>query len=232
MKADPKIFCVGFNKTGTTTLLQEFKSLGYATGNPLEAQLIANRHYFRGEFRPIINYCATAQVFQDAPFSYPGTFRHLDDAFPGSRFILSVRDSADQWYSSLTRFHAKLFGNGRVPTCEDLRRAERTRIGYVPRLTLRFLGLRLIVQRAHRLPVNTMRLYGTRPEDPYNREMLTSAYNRHNEEVREHFHNRPGDLLEVNVARPEDYQRFLDFLGARSSRRGFLWAKSTDSVQA
>ncbi len=47
----------------------------------------------------------------------------LDQKFPGSKFILTIRNSPEQWYESLTRFHAVLFGHDRIPTSDDLKAA-------------------------------------------------------------------------------------------------------------
>ena len=55
-------------------------------------------------FAPIIAFARTAQLFQDIPFALPFTFQALDQPFPGSKFILSVRRDAEEWYGSLTRF--------------------------------------------------------------------------------------------------------------------------------
>lgn len=68
-------------------------------------------------------------MFQDVPFGLPFTFQSLDQRFPGSKFILTIRDSPDQWHDSLTRSHARLFGHGRVPTTKDIENASDFRPG-------------------------------------------------------------------------------------------------------
>src|SRR5690606_29167844 len=72
------------------------------------------------DFRQLIQLCKRADVFQDVPFSLPYTYQAVDQAFPRSRFILTIRDSAEQWYQSLVRFHTKLIGKNRLPTKDDL----------------------------------------------------------------------------------------------------------------
>src|SRR5690606_32146124 len=104
-----KIFCIGRNKTGTTSLAAEFKELGYPVGHQRTAEKLID-YYIANDFQPIIDYCRSAQVFQDAPFSWPETYKYLDEAYPNSLFILSVRDNAEQCYNYLTKFHSKLYG--------------------------------------------------------------------------------------------------------------------------
>lgn len=89
-----KIFCIGRNKTGTTSLKTALSDLGYRIGNQHRAEQLIT-HYRDREWKPIVEYCYTADAFQDVPFSLPFTYVVMDRAFPGSKFILSVRDPDD-----------------------------------------------------------------------------------------------------------------------------------------
>ncbi|NNK80793.1 MAG: hypothetical protein HKO93_04780, partial [Flavobacteriales bacterium] len=63
-----KIFCIGANKTGTTSVEKALIDLGYRMGDQKKA-LHLIEDYKRREFKPIIRFCKTADAFQDAPFS-------------------------------------------------------------------------------------------------------------------------------------------------------------------
>ena len=112
----PKVFCIGANKTGTTSLAHALKSLGYALGGQHEAEPMAVRDWRARNFNALIDCCRTAEAFQDISFSCPYTFQTLDAYFPESKFILTVRDSTDDWYESLTSFHSKICGKGCLPS--------------------------------------------------------------------------------------------------------------------
>jgi hypothetical protein len=202
-----KYFCIGRNKTGTTSLKLAFENLGFTVGDQRTAEILYDRHYFDGEFEPIVKYCRTAEVFQDVPFSCPDTFKYLDKAYPGSKFILTVRDDAEQWYRSITRFHAKKFGKGgRTPTVEDLKSATYVKKG---------------------MPYNVVRIHGTPEHDPYNKEIMVAHYENYNRGVVEYFKNRPGDLLILNVADKSAYEKFVKFLNVDSSYTEFPWENRT-----
>ena len=202
-----KYFCIGRNKTGTTSLKKAFVDLGYPVGDQRIAEVLFDKYYSRGEFQPIVEYCQSAQIFQDVPFSWPETFKHLDKAYPGSKFILTVRNDAEQWYRSLTRFHAKKWGrNGRIPTSEDLKNAT-----YIDKGN----------------PYKLIELYGTSDEDPYNKEILIAHYNKHVQDVMDYFRHRTKDLLIINLADKNSYQRFVEFLNIDSPYDDFPWENKT-----
>src|SRR5207248_6822925 len=115
-----KVFCIGQNKTGTTSMAAALAQLGYKVGEQSVAELLI-KDWSRRDFRRIVRYCASADAFQDIPFSLDYTYQAVDCAYPGSKFILTVRSSGDEWYASLIRFHTKIIGKNRLPTAADLK---------------------------------------------------------------------------------------------------------------
>jgi len=117
----PRVFCIGWHKTGTSTLGAALLQLGYSVlgcrldmYEPLAASDISAPVALAGEF----------DALQDVPWA--ALFRELDKAYPGSRFILTVRDE-DAWLASASRhfkdadihLHRWLYGNGRLWGNED-----------------------------------------------------------------------------------------------------------------
>ena len=204
---EEKVFCVGRNKTGTTTIARALDELGYRVAPKRYAELLSDDCYLKGEFGPIVEFCRYYNAFQDVPFSWPQTYRVLDEAFPNARFILTVRDSAEQWYQSLIRFQTKRFGKqGRVPIEADLRGAEYVRPGFVYR---------------------AKGVWGNQGEDLYDRDWLIETYLAFNAEVARHFADREGKLPVVNVGDPKDYRRLCDFLGREPVRSDSPWENRT-----
>ncbi len=204
-----KIFCIGMNKTGTTSLEKAFKDLGFITGNQRRAELLLT-DYINGNFNKIIDYCKTAEVFQDFPFSFPETYKYLDEAFPGSKFILSLRGNAEEWYASLTGFHARMFGNGKIPSANDLKNANYINKGWAWKA------------------VNI--LFHSPDDDPYNKEMLIKKYNDYNTEVINYFSGRSEDLLVLNLADKTAYKKFCIFLKIDSPFYDFPWQNKTENI--
>jgi hypothetical protein len=206
----PKVFCIGRNKTGTTSVATAFRELGFTVGiQSLGERLLYD--WARRDFRRLFLYCRTAQAFQDVPFSWPFTYQALDQRFPGSKFVLTVRDSPEQWYDSLTRFHAALLGRHRLPTAADLKAARYVRPGWA------YDVWRLV--------------YGTPDDDLYNKERLVTSYLEHNRTVEEYFRHRPEDLFILNVAQPDAYDRLCRFLGKPCPGREFPRENRTADVE-
>ncbi len=201
----PKIFCIGKNKTGTTSLKHALQDLGYVVGSQTAVERLLKSYAIR-DFRPLIRYCHSAQAFQDVPFSWPYTYQILDYAFPRSKFILTIRHSAEEWYRSLTRFHAKLLGLDHTPRKADLQRAP-----YI------YPGAMWEVNRL---------LYNTPEDDPYNEAILTDGYRRYNAEVEAYFKYRD-NLLVLNVTEPGSYHRLCAFLGRKPRYDEFPWLNQT-----
>ena len=208
-RSDAKVFCIGLNKTGTTSLEAAFKSHGFRVGNQSAGEdLIGD--WGERDFDRIIKLCYTADAFQDAPFSLPFTYQALDMHFPNAKFILTIRDDFEQWYDSITRFHSKNWADGvRMPTVEDLKKA-----------TYRYKGDAYVVNR----------LMFTSPEsEPYEKESLRRYYESHNHAVVEYFRHRSDRLLVINLAESSAYSEFCSFLKLDPIGSDFPWLNKTDS---
>jgi hypothetical protein len=198
-----KIFCVGRNKTGTTTLFSALEAFGYRMGDQLTAEKLLF-DYAKRDFTSLIQYCHSADAFQDIPFSFPYTFIAMDQAFPDSKFILTVRDSAEQWYESMIRFQSKTHGNqNTLPTMDELKQSTRVFPGFA---------------------YHTKKIvFNTPDDDLYNRDALIQNYSMHNTMVQDYFRTRPEKLLVLNVAEVDAYQKLCHFLGHEPAQNGFSW---------
>ena len=89
-----KVFCIGFHKTGTTSLEVALKKLGYRVRGSFGTKDpdIANK-VFEMAYAMVPDYDA----FEDNP--WPILYGELDERFPGSKFILTRRP-AESWIRS------------------------------------------------------------------------------------------------------------------------------------
>jgi hypothetical protein len=99
------VFGVGLSRTGTTTLTQCLKILGYRVKHYYPSHVFAKPEHI--ESGRIGNYGFFRRRHAFTDFPTPLIYPLLDQQFPGSRFILTVRDTGD-WVASL----AALFRHG------------------------------------------------------------------------------------------------------------------------
>lgn len=159
-----KVFCIGFHKTGTTSLAVALEALGYRVTGPngVRNPGIAD-NVLSMAFRLVRKFDA----FQDNP--WPIIYKELDRKYPGSKFILTVRDTRS-WMDS----QIKHFG--------------------------------------HRETEMRKWIYGVGcPQG--NEEIYARRYDEHNRDVLRYFEGRPGDLLVLDLAQGDGWEKLCPFLG-------------------
>ena len=172
-----KIFCIGLSKTGTTSLTEALKILGFDA-----VHWYATKHAFRytddGGIDIDWDFFERHDAFADTPIAriYP----QLDERYPDAKFILTVRDT-EAWLESF----ADQFAAARLDPFSA---------------------------RLHR------DLYGTADFDAagYRRAFLG-----HGDRIHSHFARRPGQLLRLDVTRPDAWSRLCGFLAIEAPERPF-----------
>lgn len=100
-----KVFCIGFHKTGTTSIKKALKILGYRVTGPngvkdpdIEKKVVLLADELIEQY----------DAFQDNP--WPIIYKQLDPKYPGNKFILLLRDP-EAWIKSQVRH----FGRNETP---------------------------------------------------------------------------------------------------------------------
>ena len=162
-----KVFCIGFQKTGTSSMRDALRKLGYRVagvyGRDQSLDQLRASYVEEG-----LALAREHDAVEDMP--WPLIFRQLDAAFPRSKFILTLRHTG-AWYKSI----ASHFGSTPDPI--------------------------------HQLT------YGDHAPAPVgNEERYCEVYNAHNAAVRQHFADRPGDLLVMELAKGDGWEKLGSFL--------------------
>lgn len=91
----PKIIGVGFHKTGTTSLAEALKILGYRVKGVTPRALIP---ILRGKYSRVLKMVESYDALEDSPWFI--IYKELDEYLPGSKFILTIREE-ENWFRSL-----------------------------------------------------------------------------------------------------------------------------------
>lgn len=190
-----KVFGIGFNKTGTSTLGKCFEVLGLtpvaspqaihdrylADGGPDQDLGPLGAYPFRTVFDEVCrhrNYELAIGVardfvtFHDRPWNVADLYQSLDTAFPGSRFILTWREPESWWKST------EHWLNVSHPD-------DHVKLGYY----LRHLHT-----------------------DRVDRDSFIEGYRAHNAGIRAYFGGRT-DFLDINFEDGDGWERLCPFLG-------------------
>ena len=103
----PRFSCIGFNKTGTTSVGRSFEALGYR--NASFNRDLWRKSYARRDYDAIVRYTSKFDSFSDLPWSKEDIIPVVDRAFPGSKFVYLTRDE-ESWKNSFSNWRFKVFG--------------------------------------------------------------------------------------------------------------------------
>ena len=215
------IFCIGYNKTGTTSLYQSIANLGfpYYPGSMMAQAEFLMSDIYRGlntnDFEPLylwIDECIRLGVcvVKDVPFSLPNVWKKVYEKYPNAKFVLSERDSPEQWYNSIYNFHQKAFAEFKdnpAPSWNDVAQVDYRYKGYL------FQHLSMLNN-------------DSRESLPYDKESMINSYNSHNNEVKEFFKDK-GNFISLNVSNDNAYLKLCSFLNAQPIESAFLKLKIT-----
>ena len=92
----PKVFGIGIHRTGSTTLAECLRILGYRHA-PYAGELLPE--VLAGRSEAALERIAAHDSFSDWPWSL--LYRQIEQRHPDARFILPTRKDSDTWYASL-----------------------------------------------------------------------------------------------------------------------------------
>jgi hypothetical protein len=189
-----KVFGIGLSRTGTASLSEALGCLGYRTlhypTDPTTRREVLD--FDSGRLDALhLSALEASDALTDlpAPWAYPA----LDRAYPGSAFILTVRDKAS-WLESCAR-HWEMRGVFKA-------------VGAPADSYWAFVDF---LRR---------RMYGIPHFDPA---VFADVYDRHHEAALAYFANRPADLLVLNISAGEGWASLCRFLDAPVPDRPFPW---------
>ena len=203
----PRVFCLGMNKTGTTTMVKVFKNLNFRVAPQIKQEKIIGDIKCKHEKSKIKKFCWKYNFFQDLPFSQGNIYRTIDEIFPQSKFILTIRES-DKWFESLCNFHLIYFRkmgfefkNINEVNEEHLKKFNWIKEGYYYDYTKTYWITEI---KSNQIIYNWNLLY--------DKEHYIKVYENRNKEIINYFKKRTEDLLIFDVNKNKDISKILDFL--------------------
>jgi len=94
-----KVFGIGLNKTGTTSLGKALEILGFEKHQSCNLDL--TKEWAANNLKAILSIAEKNNNFEDWP--WPLVYKEIYKEFKDAKFILTKRSSADKWYESLCK---------------------------------------------------------------------------------------------------------------------------------
>tara|TARA_B100000242_G_scaffold177465_1_gene127279 strand:+ start:2984 stop:3688 length:705 start_codon:yes stop_codon:yes gene_type:complete len=198
-----KIFCVGANKTGTTTLEFILKTLGFSLGDQLTQEARLTRQVLEGNYTDFYTFCSHFDAFQDLPFSKDEVYIAADVLFPGSKFILTERP-AESWFNSMYNFHKKVFSIDDMNTLTEKDVLEKF-MPHIPGLS-HYLITKSLAKFEGQTPTVMW-------DKLYDKDTYIAHYEQRNERIKKYFMNRPDDFLTLDITQEKTTNKICKFLG-------------------
>ena len=197
-----KIFGIGFNKTGTTTLEKILQCYGYKMPNQQEQESRLTKQTYQTNYSELKDFCSRFDAFQDLPFSQGFTFIVADSLFPNSKFILTERDS-ESWYNSMKTYYLRNYlDNISKPICEkDVK-------GKYKYLYSGYLD----ISNEYLLTTFEGNQKKVCWDKFFDKDYYISAYEQRNQDVKKYFASSPQKLLVIDITKEEDTSKICDFL--------------------
>jgi Sulfotransferase domain len=184
LRRKPKVFGIGLSRTGTTSLNSALELLGLRSVHfpcdPRTRREIEG-YLSNGGDRLRLSVLRRCDGLTDTPVC--ATFEALDAAYPGSRFVLTVRDDREAWLRSCELFWARAIDPFLRQQPDDPYAVYIAAIG-----------------RA---------LYGS---TEFDLQRFSRAYDAYRERVDRHFRGREGDVLVLDLFCGHSWPELCAFL--------------------
>jgi len=197
-----KIFGIGYNKTGTTTLQRVFRLYGFDVPAQQEQEIRIVKQLYQGNHRPFVEFVSKYDAFQDKPFSQEHWFITADCHFPDSRFILTIREP-EIWYESMYNFVKKIYHFEHRSELDEAFFKDKLLYLY-ENYTYEGLKRDLTVEDQGTLHVDW--------DLVFEKDFCIAQYERRNKDVLRYFQDRPKDLLVIDVSQERTTRKILEFL--------------------
>ncbi len=171
-----KIICVGFQKTGTTSLKKALQILGYKVGGNKPSLLLP---ILQNRWKKVNRKLSKFDAVEDNPWTI--IYKKIDHSISGCKFILTYRDP-ESWFRSVERYFK------------------------LPR------------------PISPMHewIYGKgMGQIAAEKDNTLAIYNKHIQNVREYFKNRPNDFLEIDIINGDGWEKISRFLNKNIPKDSF-----------
>ena len=212
-KAWNKCFCIGSNKTGTSSLQGVMRCVLGFRANQGDVETYASIQCMKGNYNPLKEIMNEFDFHKDVPASQGNVYAILDAIFPNSKFILTTRETKS-WAKSFASFYAKYFYDALMIEKKTSVKLDQSQFpGYGALWITHYWKEELEILRgtslelgskveARTLIANNQRFL----------EAISTKFDRRNKDIINYFRLRKKDLLILDISKSQSISSLLEFL--------------------
>ena len=207
-----KVFCIGANKTGTTSLKKIFKEFKYNVA-PQHEQERKLEDFSQLNDQKNISFIKKYDFFQDMPFSMGINYVKIDTLFPGSLYILTTRDS-EKWYESLCKFHLNIY-NKIGFNLQSIKEVKEKHVKEFPHIYKGYAHKEILFHWISEVKENKINYNW---DLIYNKKHYINIFENRNKEIIKYFQRRANQLLVIDLSKQNnDNKKIQKFLNINSN---------------
>ena len=206
------VICVGLNKSGTTSFSSGLQSLGYSLyPEPVGHNTLLPDVYHR-TYGSTLSALENERynLYQDMPFSLPEFYKEIYKMRPNDIYVLTVRDSVEQFVDTCLNFYKKQFSYGDISNFDE-------------KIFYRFTNSNVVTIHLDNLYYSQFDLWGIKSFDNIEKKLI-DVYNKHVDDVVDFFDgNNIKNFKIVNVSKENELENVAKWLGRKTDEKNFPW---------
>jgi hypothetical protein len=217
-KKKNKVFCIGANKTGTSSLSKLFSDLGYNVPSQKFQETHLRDIHLNFNVKKFTNFVNKYDFFQDIPFSLDNFYVRVDTLYPNSKFILTIRDS-EEWYKSLINFHLSKMNKDkqltRISSIKNVKKNDLKRIKWIDNNysyeIIKNYHVSKIVDYKIKYDWSLL----------YDKDHYINSYEQRISEIIKFFQKKKDQLLIIDITKENDTRKLFKFLSINKNNEAF-----------
>jgi len=204
-----KIICVGLNKTGTTSLKKGLEEIGLVGFPEHIGHQFLSPSIINGAIGSTIDSLLNPEYdfYEDMPFSFPKMYEKFFKFFPNEKYILTVRDSVEEWIKSVKNFYGDALNTEKIQNFDN-------RVPY----SMNYANVE--IQKVYNWGHPMFRAWGLTSIDNIE-EKLKNIYLNHIRDFKEFMKKNNGDYMIINVSKKDELKKLSLWLGVETNINNF-----------
>jgi len=204
-----KIICVGLNKTGTTSLKKGLEEIGLIGFPEHIGHQFLSPSIMNGAIGSTIDSILNPEYdfYEDMPFSFPKMYEKIFKFFPTEKYILTVRDSVEEWVESVKNFYGDALNTEKIQNFDN-------RVPY----TMNYANTE--IQKVYNWGHPMFRAWGLKNTENLE-EKLKEIYLNHIKDFKDFMVENDGDYMIINVSNKNELLNLSIWLGIETNVTDF-----------